>query len=189
MNRRQDSFDHSHSKAATEVRFPPSGLSRNSVLHYHSGKRLEFLIANVNLPSVDRSRQSDIKKELNESWISIIDASPGTSCPVVESIKGCDYVLLVTEPTPFGLNDLELAVNMVRELDLPFGVVINRSDMGDNRTVEYCRNENIQVLLTIPDSRRIAEGYSRGDNLLKSAAFLRPRLLDMFEKITSGVRV
>ena len=130
-----------------------------------------------------------IKKELNESWISIIDASPGTSCPVVESIKGCDYVLLVTEPTPFGLNDLELAVNMVRELDLPFGVVINRSDMGDNRTVEYCRGENIQVLLTIPDSRRIAEGYSRGDNLLKSAAFLRSRLLDMFEKITSGVRV
>ena len=130
-----------------------------------------------------------IKKEINESCISIIDAPPGTSCPVVESVKGCDYVLLVTEPTPFGLNDLELAVNMVRELDLLFGVVINRSDMGDNRTVEYCRSENIQVFLTIPDSRRIAEGYSRGENLLTSAAFLRPRLLDMFEKITSGVRV
>ena len=93
----------------------------------------------------------------------IIDAPPGTSCPVIESVRGSDFVLLVTEPTPFGLNDLKLAVEMVRALKLPFGVVINRADLGDRQTHSYCTASRIKILAEIPDDRRIAEAYSRGE--------------------------
>jgi MinD superfamily P-loop ATPase len=94
--------------------------------------------------------------------LTIVDCPPGTSCPVIESLKGADYVLLVTEPTPFGLNDLKLAVETVRKLDMPFGVLINRADTGDDATAEYCRRENLSVLAEIPDVREVAEAYSRG---------------------------
>jgi len=93
----------------------------------------------------------------------IVDAPPGTSCPVIESIRGCDFVLLVTEPTPFGLNDLKLAVEVVRALRLPFGVVVNRADLGDRETRSYCRANRIEILAEIPDDRAIAEAYSRGE--------------------------
>jgi len=95
--------------------------------------------------------------------LAIIDAPPGTSCPVIESIRGCDFVMLVTEPTPFGLNDLKLAVEMVRALELPFGIVINRADVGDQETRSYCAAQGIEILAEIPDDRRIAESYSRGE--------------------------
>ncbi len=93
----------------------------------------------------------------------IIDAPPGTSCPVIESTRDCDFVVLVTEPTPFGLNDLKLAVEMVRALKLPFGVVINRAGIGDHSVQAYCRKNEIRILAEIPDDRRIAEAYSRGE--------------------------
>jgi len=93
----------------------------------------------------------------------ILDVPPGTSCPAVESVRTADYVLLVTEPTPFGLHDLELAAGMVRELAKPFGVVVNRADAGDGRVQAYCAAEGIPVLLQIPDSRETAEAYSRGE--------------------------
>jgi len=96
----------------------------------------------------------------------IIDVPPGTSCPVIEAIKGSDFVLLVTEPTPFGLNDLKLAVGMVRELKLPFAVVINQSDLGDDQVHQYCDGENIQIILEIPNDRRIAEAYSVGKMII-----------------------
>lgn len=104
-----------------------------------------------------------VKKHLLPTDINIIDAPPGTSCPVIESVKGSDYTILVTEPTPFGLNDLELAVGMVREVGIPFGVVINRSDIGDSRVVDFCRVEEVDIIASIPDSREIAERYSRGE--------------------------
>ena len=93
----------------------------------------------------------------------IIDSPPGTSCPVIESVRGSDFVLLVTEPTPFGLNDLKLAVEMVRALDLPFAVVINRADVGDDQTRQYCAREGIEILAELPDDREVAEAYSRGE--------------------------
>jgi MinD superfamily P-loop ATPase len=93
----------------------------------------------------------------------VVDSPPGTSCPVIESVRGSDVVLLVAEPTPFGLNDLTLAVEMVRALRLPFAAVINRADVGDGRTKDYCRREGIDVLAEIPDDRRVAEAYSRGE--------------------------
>jgi len=93
----------------------------------------------------------------------VIDSPPGTSCPVIESVRASDFVLLVTEPTPFGLNDLKLAVEMVRALKLPFGVVINRADIGDGETKAYCARQRIEVLAEVPDDRQVAEAYSRGE--------------------------
>ena len=98
-----------------------------------------------------------VKQKINGNDVSIIDAPPGTSCPVIEAVKGTDFVLLVTEPTPFGLNDLRLAVGMVRQLKLPFSIVINRSDVGDDRVHRYCQNEGINIMMELPDDRRIAE--------------------------------
>ena len=92
----------------------------------------------------------------------IIDAPPGTTCPVIESVRDSDFVRLVTEPTPFGLNDLKLAVEMIRALKLPFGVVINRADVGDRQTHSYCEANRIKILAESPDDRKIAEAYSRG---------------------------
>ncbi|MFC2010342.1 ATP-binding protein [Chloroflexota bacterium] len=106
-----------------------------------------------------------VKKRANRHWITVIDVPPGTSCPVVESIEGSDFCLLVTEPTPFGLNDLVLAVETVKKLDIPCGVIINRAG-GDNSEVEdYCSIENIPVLLTIPLDTEIAVQYSQGITL------------------------
>ncbi len=97
-----------------------------------------------------------------EDELRIIDCPPGTSCPVIESVKHADLVLLVTEPTPFGLNDLKLAVEMIRALHLRFAVVVNRAGVGDQQTQEYCRREAIEILAEIPDDRRVAEAYSAG---------------------------
>jgi MinD superfamily P-loop ATPase len=92
----------------------------------------------------------------------ILDAPPGTSCPVIATIRDTDFVVLVTEPTPFGLHDLLLAVEMVRELGIPFGVLVNRVGIGDDRVHEFCRREGVPILLEIPDDRRIAVAYSNG---------------------------
>ena len=103
-----------------------------------------------------------VQRHLPRTGIALLDAPPGTSCPVIVTLRGADGAVLVTEPTPFGLHDLTLAVAMVRELRLPFGVVVNRMGAGDGRVHEYCRAQGIPILLEIPDDRRIAEAYSRG---------------------------
>ncbi len=93
----------------------------------------------------------------------IIDAPPGVACPTVETLRGADFAVLVTEPTPFGLHDLMLAVETARELDLPLGVVVNRTGIGDSRVKSFCAAEGISILLEIPDDRQIAEACSRGE--------------------------
>jgi len=104
-----------------------------------------------------------VKEHLVVDGLNIIDSPPGTSCPVIEAVSGSDYVILVTEPTPFGLHDLRLAVEMIRELGLSLGVVINRCDSGDARVEDYCKEEKIDIIAGIPDSREIAESYSKGE--------------------------
>jgi len=104
-----------------------------------------------------------VKARLDPGKTAILDAPPGTSCPVIATVKDTDLVILVTEPTPFGLNDLRLAVDMVRALGLPFGVVVNRVGAGDDRVHVFCRDEGVPILMEIPDDRRIAEAYSRGE--------------------------
>lgn len=102
------------------------------------------------------------KMHISEDGITIIDSPPGTSCPVIESVKSSDYVLLVTEPTPFGLSDFKLAVEVINKLKIPFGAFINRSDIGPRDTVNFCKKNRIPILSSLPDDRHIAETYSKG---------------------------
>ncbi|MGM0453473.1 MAG: ATP-binding protein [Thermodesulfobacteriota bacterium] len=115
--------------------------------------------------------------------IAIIDAPPGTSCPVIAAMKDVDFALLVTEPTPFGLNDLELAVEVVKKLGIPTGLVINRSDIGDSAVADYARRQGIPVLMEIPFDRKIAEAYSRGDLLVDAFPEWRERFTALYENI------
>jgi len=103
-----------------------------------------------------------VKGCINPARIVIIDAPPGTSCPVIASVKGSDFCILVTEPTPFGLHDLTLAVEVLRKMNIPFGVVINRSDIGDSQTDTFCQEKDIPILMRIPFNKEIAFLYSRG---------------------------
>lgn len=103
-----------------------------------------------------------VKKSAEDKDISILDCPPGVSCPVIEAVKDADLVLLVTEPTPFGLHDLMLAVEMTRALHLPFGVILNRCGTGDNDTRAYCRQEAIPLIASLPDDWRIAQVYAEG---------------------------
>lgn len=117
----------------------------------------------------------------------ILDVSPGTSCPVVESLRGSDYCLLVTEPTPFGLHDLKLAVEVARELELPTGVVINRADIGNPGVERYCQEEDLPILMQILFDRRIAEAYSEGTPLVKAFPDYKPRLREMYKEMEKQV--
>ncbi len=114
-----------------------------------------------------------VKEHIPFEGLTLLDCPPGTSCPVITAVKGCDYVILVTEPTPFGLHDLTLAVDTMRELKLPFGVILNRANACDDRVTHYCRQEKIPILLQIPDDRKIAAAYSCGQTLFEAAPDLR----------------
>ena len=124
-----------------------------------------------------------VKRHIDSAQMIIIDAPPGTSCPVIEAVKGSDASLLVTEPTPFGLNDLRLAVETLRELKIPFGVVINRSDIGDRQVQDYCKKENIPVLMTIPMDRKIAVAYSKGHTIVETQPAYKKKFLELFRKV------
>jgi len=124
-----------------------------------------------------------VKGHINNKGSVIIDVPPGTSCPVIESVKGSDFIILVTEPTPFGLYDLTLAVDMVRALSIPLGVIINKADVGDKGVDEFCQREKLPVLLRIPLERSIAEAYSRGEPLVD----IQPEYKEKFRQVVSEV--
>jgi len=115
--------------------------------------------------------------------LTIIDAPPGTSCPVIAAMTGADFVLLVTEPTPFGLHDLKLAVGAVKILGIPSGLVINRSDMGDDQVRVYAEQEGLPILMEIPFDRRIAEAYSRGDMVVDVMPEWKEKFLELYHRI------
>ncbi len=127
-----------------------------------------------------------VKRKMRDDLPAILDAPPGTSCPVIATLRGVDFILLVTEPTPFGLHDLKLAVEMVRELRIPFGVVVNRMGVGDMRVHDYCRQEDISLLMEIPDDRRIAEVYSRGELIVESLPEYRDLFRGLLEKVANN---
>ncbi|MBE7558467.1 4Fe-4S binding protein [bacterium] len=124
-----------------------------------------------------------VRRQLRPGMAAILDAPPGASCPVVAAVRGADLVLLVTEPTPFGLHDLTLAVEMLRQLATPFGVVINRIGIGDDRVHAFCDREEIPLLAEIPDDRAIAEAYCRGDLIVEAL----PRYRSLFEDLRDKV--
>jgi len=141
-------------------------------------------IGDIHTPSLIKR----VKKNSIDEGVVIIDVPPGTSCPVIEAIKGVDFVLLVTEPTPFGLNDLKLAVGMVRELKIPFAVVINQSDLGDDQVQQYCDGENIQIILEIPNDRRIAAAYSVGKMIIDVLPEYKKDFTGLYESVSQRLK-
>jgi MinD superfamily P-loop ATPase len=125
-----------------------------------------------------------VKERIAQEGTAILDAPPGTSCPAIETVRGSDFILMVTEPTPFGLNDLKLAVGMVREVGIPFAVGINRADAGNNGVARYCANEGIEILFEIRDDRRVAEAYSRGETILDAL----PEYEELFDRLGRDIR-
>ncbi|MFH1505295.1 MAG: ATP-binding protein [Candidatus Omnitrophota bacterium] len=151
---------------------------------------LRFIQGNLNIgqamsPPLIRA----VKKYIDPARINIIDAPPGTSCPVIESIKGSDFCILVTEPTPFGLNDLILSVETLKKLKIPFGVVINRSDLGDKKTDSYCQKENIPILTRIPFKKEIAKAYSQGVPIIEALPEYKKDFQRMLRRIVSNQNV
>lgn len=126
---------------------------------------------------------------VNSSSIEIRDAPPGASCPVVETIRGADFVLLVTEPTPFGLHDLKQVVEISRDLGIPAGVVINRDGIGDNAVETYCDESDLSILMRIPMERRFAEAIASGKLLVEVAPEYHPAFQNMLETITTEVKI
>ena len=166
------------SEEGNEIGIVERGYSGN--LQFVRGK---LNIGEAMAPPVIRK----VKEQINPEGTVIIDVSPGTSCPVVESIKGSDFCLLVTEPTPFGLNDLVLAVEVLRKLDIPCGLILNRAGVGDRKVEEYCLKESIPIMLTIPLDTRIASYYSKGIPLVEGIPQWREHFLQLFDKVSENV--
>ena len=120
---------------------------------------------------------------LEHKELIIIDGPPGIGCPVISSLSGADFVVLVTEPTPFGLYDLTLAVDTMRSMNLAFAVVVNRAGVGDDRVNRYCENEKIPILLEIPEDERVAKAYSRGVMAVDAV----PEMNEMFRELCRGI--
>lgn len=149
--------------------------------------QIDFVHGNLNIgEAMSPPLIRQVKEHINFKKTVIIDAPPGTSCPVVTSVKGTDFCVLVTEPTPFGLNDLILAVEVLRKLKITFGVVINRADLGNNKTEEYCKQENIPVLMRIPFKKEIAVAYSKGEPIVKAFPEYKKDFQALFERIRNG---
>lgn len=124
-----------------------------------------------------------VRAFLHPEKFTIIDSPPGTSCPVIAAVKDTNFVLLVTEPTPFGLNDLKLAVGAVKLLGIPCGLVINRSDVGDDKVEAYAKREEVPILMQIPFDRRIAEAYSKGEIIVE----VLPEYKEKFHKLYNSI--
>lgn len=124
-----------------------------------------------------------VRQDCNDAPVVIIDAPPGTSCPAIAATRNSDFVLMVTEPTPFGLHDLKLAVDAVSSMNIPCGLVINRADMGDDKVREYAAEKGMEILLEIPFSRKIAEAYSCGTTIIDALPEWRAEFRQLYEKI------
>ena len=124
-----------------------------------------------------------VKAQAKPDLITIIDSPPGTACPMIEAVKGSDYCVLVTEPTPFGYHDLTLAVGVARELGVPCGVIINRANIGDDKVQQYCEAENIKIWMQIPMDRKIAEAYSDGIPLVEALPEYKEKFNDLFKEL------
>ncbi len=136
-------------------------------LHHFRKGNLDFIESRLDVgqeqaPPLIAQTNQYLDEHFPGDIVKILDSPPGTSCPVIEATKDADYVILVTEPTPFGLHDLKLAVETMQSLGKEFGVVINRFGIGNNEVIDFCESERITILAKIPDDRRIAELYSNG---------------------------
>jgi len=130
---------------------------------------------------------AEVKEYASPTFITIIDSPPGTSCPVIESLRSVDFVLLVTEPTPFGLHDLKLAAEMIEAMNIPCGVAINRSNAEIGPTHDYCKTKQIDIFMEFPDDRAVAEAYSRGEMICDTVDGYRSRIEELLDRIMTTV--
>jgi MinD superfamily P-loop ATPase len=159
------------------------------IVEIGNSSKIEFIHGKLNIGEVMAPPLIRIVKEhINTGKLVIIDAPPGTTCPVIEAIKGSDFCILVTEPTPFGLNDLIMAVEVLRKLNISFGVVINRSNIGDDRVDNYCIEEDIPILLHIPYSKEIAISYSEGIPMVERFPEYKNWFLELYESIVDRIK-
>jgi len=127
------------------------------------------------------------KTAVSNNGITLLDSPPGTSCPVVETVSDADFVILVTEPTPFGLYDLKIAIELLNEIKKPYGVIINKAGLGSAEIYEYLKHNNIELIAEIPFSRIYAESYSSGDilkNISSENETVYEQLIEKLKKIT-----
>jgi MinD superfamily P-loop ATPase len=129
----------------------------------------------------------ELKKRINEKLPVILDCPPGASCTVAQSIDGCDYCILVTEPTPFGLHDLKIAVELIKKVGIPFGAVVNKATENQRMIQDFCKENEIEILLEIPFSREIAENYSQGILPVQANPDWIKRFQEVYAKAERGV--
>ncbi len=128
-----------------------------------------------------------VKDHMDEKRMVILDSAPGSACPLVETVHGVDFCLLVTEPTPFGLHDLKVAIEVVQILDIPMGVIVNFAGIGNRGVYDFCEKQSIPILMEIPFDRRIAELYSRGVPFVEAMPEWRQKFIDLVDKIQEEV--
>jgi len=160
-------------------------------LQHYKNNKLSFIESRLDIGQEQATQLiSQTNKYIDEHFpdgiVKIYDSPPGTSCPVIEATKDADYVILVTEPTPFGLHDLKLAVETMKKLRRNFGVVINRHGIGNDEVLNYCNNTNIPVIAKIPNDRRIAELYSHGKMIYTEFPEVKLQLENIRNHIISG---
>jgi len=160
-------------------------VSLGHVSLYSTNKLPDLIEARMNIGVMSPVPviKSAIKQIDDQTDIVILDSPPGTSCPFIQTVSSADYVLLVTEPTPFGLSDLKQSVETLRTMDKPLGVIINRAGLGDNKVQDYLGQENIPLLLEIPFDKKIAGLYSTGKIVSKTDPVLANQLLTIIKKI------
>jgi len=129
-----------------------------------------------------------VKEQAVDEGLIILDAAPGSACPLVETVHGTDFCLMVTEPTPFGLHDLEVATEVVEQLSVPMGVVVNFAGIGDRGVYEFCERKGIPILMEIPYDRRIAELYSRGVPFTAEMTEWRARFTELLATVETMVK-
>jgi len=148
------------------------------------------IIRKIKKKSIEKhkSRKNEDVKIRNQEII-LIDAPPGTSCPVIESVKGSNYTILVTEPTPFGLHDLILAVEVLQKLQIPYGVVLNKCDIGNHQVEEYCKENDIPILLSLPLDKEIAIAYSKGIPIVSLDHSYKQKFVQLFQNIIKQFKI
>lgn len=175
------------SELCPEEALPMVPYKMGELKHYEKG-RMSFVESRLIIgeeqavPLIAQTNKF-IDEHFSNDVIKIFDAPPGTSCPVIEATKNVDFVILVTEPTPFGLHDLQLAVETMRELKKEFGVVVNRYGIGNDDVLSYCERESIPVIAKIPNSREIAVLYSHGSLIYPEIPEFKEQLMKVKEYI------
>jgi MinD superfamily P-loop ATPase len=161
----------------------PVSLGKVNLYSYNSNHSLVEARMNIGVMSPVPVIKAAIKQINNQAGIAILDSPPGTSCPFIQTVAVSDYVILVTEPTPFGLSDLKQSVETLKKINKPCGVIINRTGLGDNKVLEYLNNEGISLLLEIPFKKEIAGLYSNGQIVSETHTFFASQLLEVVENI------